>query len=687
MAFPSTHPAGTDAAAAGHHEPLGSTLRDGGANFAVIAPRATTVTLCLFDEDGSEVRIPMQHRYARTWAVFVPGVRPGARYGYRVDGPWDPDRGLLFNPAKLLIDPYTRATIGTVDDYDVLNPFRTDHPNLRDERDSARSTLRSVVVAQEPPMASNRIRLSPDDLVIYEAHVRGLTAQHPEVPHEERGTFQGAAHPAVLRHLTSLGVNAIEFLPVQQGVSEPFLGPLGLTNYWNYSPIAWFAPHAPYSAAVRAGLHGGQIMEFRTMVQRYHEAGLAVIIDVVYNHTAEGRVDGPMLGYRGLANHEYYRVDADNPRAYLDTSGCGNSVRTEDAVTLRLILDSLRYWVQQMDVDGFRFDLATSLGRERGVFDWSAGFLDALQADPVLREVLLIAEPWDVGNADAYQVGGFPAGWLDWNDRYRDVVRDFWRGIPGTQRELASAISGSAEMFGWRHQGPAASVNFITAHDGFTLTDLVSYQHKHNEANGQHNVDGADDNRSWNCGVEGPTDDVAINTLRQQQMRSMVGMLLLSWGTPMITMGDELGRTQSGNNNAYCQDNPTSWIDWQHADPALREFTADAIRLRGEHPILRAGQYPGAAELTWLCPDGSVMDEDDWHDPSARSIIWLVTPSQGVPFVVIANAWDQALACCPPLSGAWSDWLVRMSTAGVLPRLGDTWDFPAHSLTVLVRRT
>ena len=677
-------PAGT--AVAGNHEPLGSTLRDGGANFAIVAPGATEVTLCLFDDAGTEVRIPMTHRYARTWAVFVSGVRPGATYGYRVDGPWDPDHGLLFNPAKLLIDPYARATVGTVDDYDVLHPYRTDQPQVRDDRDSASSTLRSIVVAEGPTTALTRPRVSPEDLVIYEAHVRGLTMQHPEVPPSERGTYRGAAHPAVLSHLHSLGVNAIEFLPIHQGVSEPFLAPLGLTNYWNYSPIAWFAPHAPYSAAVRSGLHGGQIEECRTMVERYHEAGIAVILDVVYNHTAEGRFDGPMLGYRGLANREYYRVDVDNPRAYLDTTGCGNAVRTEDATTLRLILDSLRYWVEQMGVDGFRFDLATSLGREHGVFDRSSGFLNALHADPVLREVLLIAEPWDVGSADSYQVGGFPAGWHDWNDRYRDVVRDFWRGVPGRQRELASAISGSAEIFGWRHQGPAASVNFVTAHDGFTLADLVSYQHKHNEANGQHNVDGTDDNRSWNCGVEGPTDDISINVLRQQQMRSILGMLLLSWGTPMITMGDELGRTQSGNNNAYCQDNPTSWLDWQSTDHAMWEFTADAIRCRREQPILRAGHFPGPAELTWLCPDGSVMGEDDWHDPSARSILWLVTPRQGTPFLVVANAWDQALACCPPLSGTWSDWQVRMSTAGVPPRLADAWAFPAHSLTMLVRR-
>ena len=667
------------------HEPLGATLRDGGANFAVAAPQATAVTVCLFGVDGAEVRIPMTSRHGRTWAVFVPGVTAGTPYGFRVDGPWDPDHGLVFNPAKLLIDPYARATVGTVIDADALRPFRLDDATRRDDRDSAASTLLGLVMPQTPMFSSNGRRVTPGDLVIYEAHVRGLTERHPDVPESQRGTYQGAAHPAVLRHLTSLGVNAIEFLPVQQGVSEPFLAPLGLTNYWNYSPIAWFAPHAQYSAAVRAGQHGGQIAEFRDMVQRYHDAGIAVILDVVYNHTAEGRIDGPMLSYRGLANREYYRVDPRDPRSYLDTTGCGNSVRCEDPITLRLILDSLRYWVCQMGVDGFRFDLATSLGREDGRFDPSSGFLDAIHADPILRDVLLIAEPWDVSDSDGYQVGGFPVGWHDWNDRYRDVVRDFWRGVPGKQRDLASVVSGSAEIFGWRHQGPTASINFVTAHDGFTLADLVMYDHKHNEANGQLNLDGAHDNRSWNCGVEGPTDDDTITSLRQQQMRSMLGTLLLSWGVPMMSMGDELGRTQSGNNNAYCQDNAISWIDWQSADAGMQAFTTDAIRLRREHPLLQSAHYPGPAELTWLRPDGAQMSEDDWHDPSARSIIWLVTPQNGARLLVIANAWDQALGCSAPLRSAWSDWRVRLSSAEAPPGAAETRAFPPHSLTVLIR--
>ena len=630
----------------------------------------------------------MPARYGATWSVFVPGVTAGTRYGFRVDGPWDPDRGYVFNPAKLLIDPYARATTGAVRDYATLSAFVPGSLSIRDDRDSAADTLLGIVL---PPVDAvspkRRTRPSTRDLIIYEAHVRGLTARHPDVPDALRGTFAGAAHPAVLEHLTNLGINAVEFLPVQQGVSEPFLAPLGLTNYWNYSPIAWFAPHAEYSAEVRAGRIGHQVEEFQAMVHAFHEAGIAVLLDVVYNHTAEGQLAGPMLSLRGLANHEYYRLDPFEPAQYLDTTGCGNAIRTEDPLSLRLILDSLRYWVDCMGVDGFRFDLATTLGREHGDFHWSATFFDAIHADPLLRSVILIDEPWDVGRADSHQTGGFPPGWHDWNDRYRDAVRDFWRGRPGVQRDLAHALSGSAGLFGWRHQGPQASVNFVTAHDGFTLADLVSFHDKRNDANGQENTDGTSDNRSWNCGVEGPTTEPAILELRGQQARSLIASLLLSWGIPMITMGDELGRTQQGNNNAYCQDNELSWVDWPHADRGLTSFVQDLIAFRVKHPVLRSTDYPGERELIWFRPDGAAMEADDWHDPSARSLAWAVTPNGRVDeaaFVVLCNAWTDPVSYHAPLRTTWANWRVQVATGPAPLVSGDVLTVPEHSLSVLV---
>ncbi|MET9402828.1 glycogen debranching protein GlgX [Kitasatospora sp. NPDC002965] len=621
----------------GSWQPLGARFRtepDGlrGTNFALWAAGAEAVELCLFDEDDRETRHRLTEQDFQVWHGFVPGVLPGTRYGFRVHGRWDPWTGARWNPAKLLLDPYARAVDGCYTSHDAACAAARGWPEaevadtVRDNRDSAPYVPRSVVVQDDDDWYDDHRPKTPwAETVLYEVHVRGFTLRHPGVPPELRGTYAGLAHPAAVAHLTGLGVTAVELLPVHQHVSEDHLQARGLVNYWGYNTAAYFAPHAGYSAA---GSRGGQVGEFKRMVRALHAAGIEVILDVVYNHTAEGAELGPSLSLRGIDNSGYYRLPPNRPRGYADYTGCGNTLDTRRPQVIRLITDSLRYWVTEMGVDGFRFDLAAALARGGDAVDMDHPFLAAVAQDPVLSRVKLIAEPWDVGPG-GYQVGGFPPLWAEWNDRYRDTVRDFWRGARPDVRELGYRLTGSSDLYQRGGRRPYASVNFVTAHDGFTLRDLVSYDRKHNEANGEANRDGTDDNRSWNHGAEGETADPAVNSLRQRQLRNLTATLLLSAGVPMLTAGDEFGRTQGGNNNAYCQDNEVGWVDWSLlADPAWRglyEFTARLVRLRRAHPVLRqraffSGRAPapgGQPDLAWFTALGKEMTEADWFTPTA----------------------------------------------------------------------
>ena len=544
------------------------------------------------------------------WHGFVRGAGVGQRYGYRVSGPYDPAQGLRCNPAKLLLDPYAKATEGELAWGESLLGYHPDDPDKPSDLDSAPSMLRSLV--SDPSFAwgaDTRPDTRYRDTVIYELHVKGFTKTRPDVPPVLRGTYAGLACPPVVEYLVGLGVTAVELLPVHQFVTSRHLAARGLTDYWGYNTIGFFAPHDGYSAAARAGRAGGQIAEFQEMVKTLHAAGLEVLLDVVFNHTAEGSHLGPTLCFRGVDNPAYYRLNPDDPRRYVDTTGTGNSVNVDNPTCLRMIMDSLRYWVLNMHVDGFRFDLATTLARDRGSFHRLAALFHLVAQDPVISRIKLIAEPWDVGQADSYSVGRFPVLWREWNGRFRDTVRDFWRGTDGVLPEFATRISGSSDLYGATRHRPSASINFVTAHDGFTLRDLVSYERKHNEANGEDNRDGTDDNRSWNCGVEGPADDPEILALRARRSRALLGTLLLSRGIPMILGGDELGRTQHGNNNPYCQDNPTSWFDWRGADAGLTAYTRRLIALRRAHPALRRGAYvadPG--HDVWFAPGGPPDD-------------------------------------------------------------------------------
>ncbi len=605
----------------GRPAPLGATPDESGTNFAVASETAKRVVLCLFDAAGGETHLPLPVFDDGVWHGFVRGVRTGQRYGYRVVGPYDPARGLRCNPAKLLLDPYAKATEGELTWGESLFGYPPGDPDGRSGLDSAPAMLRSLVVDPSFAWGADRQLGTPyRDTIIYELHVKGFTQTRRDVPPELRGTYAGLASPPVLEYLAGLGVSAVELLPVHQFVGHGHLAARGLTNYWGYNTIGFFAPHDGYSAAVRAGRAGGQVAEFKAMVQALHAAGLEVLLDVVFNHTAEGSHLGPTLCFRGLDNPGYYRLAPDDLRRYVDTTGTGNSVNADNPTCLRMITDSLRYWVSEMHVDGFRFDLATTLARERGNFDRLAAFLSIVAQDPVISQIKLIAEPWDVGLPDSYSVGRFPALWREWNGRYRDTVRDFWRGNDGVLPDFATRIAGSSDLYGAARR-PRSSLNFITAHDGFTLRDLVSYNSKHNEANGEDNRDGSDDNRSWNCGVEGPVDDPEILALRARQARALLGTLLLSRGVPMILGGDELGRTQGGNNNAYCQDNSTSWFDWDAADAGLTEFTRQLIAVRRAHPALRHGAYladPGYA--VWFTPAGRAMTAADWDSPGSKSM-------------------------------------------------------------------
>jgi isoamylase len=611
---------------AGEPYPLGATFDGLGTNFSVFSRVAEHVDLCLFDEVGMETRIQMPEMTAHTWHGYLPGLGPGQRYGYRVHGPWDPTRGRRCNPQKLLLDPYARAIEGGVVWNDPIFGHVRSSPWRRDDTDSAAYVPRSIVVADDFDWGDDaRPRVPDHETIVYETHVKGLTMRHPDVPQGIRGTFAGLAHPAVIEHLLGLGVTSVELMPTHQFVHAGFLLDRGLRNYWGYDSIGYFAPHAEYASS---GSRGQQIGEFKAMVRALHAAGLEVILDVVYNHTGEGGHDGPTLSLRGLDNEAYYRLQPLDPSRYLDYTGTGNSLNMLEPHVLQLIMDSLRYWIEEMHVDGFRFDLAAALARELHAVDRLSAFFDIIQQDPVIRTVKLIAEPWDVGEG-GYQVGNFPAHWSEWNGRYRDTVRDLWRGRPGSLADFGRRFTGSADLYQADGRRPYASVNLVTSHDGFTLADLVSYDRKHNLANGDGDRDGDDDNRSFNHGVEGPTDDPAIRAVRARQQRNLLTTLFLSQGLPMLLGGDELGRTQHGNNNAYCHDSELSWYDWEATDHSLLDFTRQLIALRRSHPVFRRRRWftdgGNAAEDTprdidWLRPDGARMATSDWHRPEAAAI-------------------------------------------------------------------
>ncbi len=611
----------------GHPYPLGATYDGSGTNFALFSEVATRVELCLIDSDGTEARVDLPEVDGFVWHGYLPAVAPGQHYGFRVHGPYDPAAGHRCDPSKLLLDPYAKAVAGQIDGHESLYSYRFADPTRRNSLDSATHTMVSLVVnpyfdwgRDRPPSHEYH------DSVIYEAHVKGLTARHPNVPPDQRGTYLGLAHPAVIGHLTSLGVTAVELMPVHQFVNDSSLAAQGLTNYWGYNTIGFFAPHNGYAAFASSGQ---QVQEFKAMVKALHQADIEVILDVVYNHTAEGNDRGPTLSFRGIDNANYYRlVDSDRTH-YFDTTGTGNSLLMRSPHVLQLIMDSLRYWVQEMHVDGFRFDLAATLARQFHEVDRLSAFFDLVQQDPIVSQVKLIAEPWDLGDG-GYQVGGFPPLWTEWNGKYRDTVRDFWRSEPSTLGEFASRLSGSSDLYAHSGRRPLASINFVTAHDGFTLRDLVSYNEKHNAANGEDNRDGESFNRSWNCGVEGPTDDPEVTALRARQQRNFLATLLLSQGVPMMAHGDELGRTQAGNNNVYCQDNAISWVDWDldAERTALLEFARKVVGLRAAHPVFRRRRFfAGAAEhggqsalgdVVWLQPDGHLMQDSAWSGDQAR---------------------------------------------------------------------
>ncbi len=657
--------------------PLGATPGPGGTNFAVTSV-ADGVLLSLFDADGTETQVPLQERDGEVWHGFLPGVGPGQAYGYRATGPYDPRRGLRCNPAKLLLDPYARAIDGEVRFGPEVVGYAVDDPEAASTLDSAGHVPRSLVVDAPFDWSGRpRPRHTYADTVVYEVHVKGFTAAHPAVPEELRGTYAGLAHDAAVAHLVDLGVTTVELLPVHHSVPEPFLLERGLTNYWGYNTIGYFAPHAGYSAAVRAGRAGGQVAEFQAMVDALHGAGLEVILDVVFNHTAEGGHLGPTLCHRGLHNPAYYRLDPADPRHYVDTTGTGNSLNAGSPVSLQMIMDSLRYWLTEMGVDGYRFDLAPTLARQEGGFDKLSAFFDLVAQDPVVSRAKLIAEPWDVGRADSYDLGRFPPLWSEWNGRYRDVVRDFWRSHDGLLGEFAARFSGSSDLYAAAGRRPTASVNLVTVHDGFTLADLVAYNSKHNQANGEANRDGTDDNRSWNCGAEGPTTEPAVLELRDRQRRALLTTLLLSFGVPMLLGGDELGRTQQGNNNAYCQDNPITWFDWSAPDQELLGFTSRLIAIRRAHPVFRRRRFltgAEAAELAWYTPAGAPMTPADWQYPSARSVAVYLdgadapdraadgTPLTDDDFLLLVNAWWEPLDFLIPATRTDQRWEPEIDT-------------------------
>ncbi|HKA96375.1 MAG TPA: glycogen debranching protein GlgX [Streptosporangiaceae bacterium] len=671
--------AGKPAALPGSQFPLGATPRDGGTNFAVASGIADAMTLCLFDGAGNETQIPLREYDAGVWHGFVPGVGPGQAYGYRAAGPYDPARGLRCNPAKLLLDPYARAVSGEVTFGPEVLDYAAGNPGTPSALDSAGHVPRSVVAGGEFRWTDDpRPRRDYADTIIYEVHVKGFTMRHPGVPAELRGTYAGFAHEAAVGYLTDLGVTAVELLPVHQNAPESFLVQRGLTNYWGYNTIGYFAPHNGYSAAVRAGRPGGQVAEFKGMVNALHAAGLEVLLDVVFNHTCEAGRLGPTLCFRGLDNPAYYRLEPGDPGRYVDTTGTGNSLNAGDPVTLQLIMDSLRYWLIEMHVDGYRFDLAPTLARQDGGFDQVSAFFDLVSQDPVVSRAKLVAEPWDVGQMDSYDLGRFPPLWREWNGKYRDSMRDFWRSHQIGIGEFATRFAGSSDLYsGAQRRRPTASVNLFTVHDGFTLADLVSYNDKHNEANGENNRDGTDDNRSWNCGAEGPTTDPAILALRARQRRAMLTTELLSFGVPLLLGGDERCRTQQGNNNAYCQDNEITWFDWSSADEELLAYTRRLIAFREQHPVFRRRRFLAgkeASELGWFTFAGAPMTAADWANPGALSLAVYLDGSDdpdraadGAPlldddFLVLFNAWWEPLDFVIPETRAGTTWQAEIDS-------------------------
>jgi glycogen operon protein len=617
----------------GRPYPLGATWDGAGVNFALFSEHATAVALCLFEEadPGKEIRqIRIEERTDQVWHVYVPGIRPGALYAYRVNGPYDPAQGHRFNPAKALLDPYAKAIAGSLAWHDAFLDHRVGEDaddRTPDDRDSGPYLPKAVVVDPAFDWGDDRPPLTPwARTVIYEVHVKGFTRLHPDVPAALRGSYAGLATKAAVRHLTDLGVTAVELLPVHHSVTEQYQADRGFTNYWGYNSIGFFCPDSRFSSS---GHRGEQVAEFKRMVKRLHRAGIEVILDVVYNHTAEGNHLGPTLSFRGIDNAAYYRLAPDDPRIYVDYTGCGNTLNMRHPRTIQLLMDSLRYWVLEMHVDGFRFDLAAALARELHDVDRLSAFFDVIHQDPVISQVKLIAEPWDLGQG-GYQVGNFPVGWAEWNGKYRDTIRRYWKGDEGQVAELAYRLTGSSDLYEMGGRRPHASVNFVTAHDGFTLADLVSYNAKHNLANGEDNRDGTDDNNSWNCGAEGPTDDPEIITLRERQQRNFLATLFLSQGIPMLLGGDEMGRTQRGNNNAYCQDNELTWFDWTPTETGRRlmEFTRRLIRLKHAHPVFhrrmffqgRRIQGSAVKDLAWFRPDGQEMTDEEWQNSLSRCL-------------------------------------------------------------------
>ena len=684
--------------------PLGATFDGSGTNFALFSEAAQRVELCLIDEHGGETRVEVRESSAYIWHCYLPLVQPGQRYGYRVHGSYDPAAGNRANPSKLLLDPYAKATTEAIDWDPSLFSYDFDDPDSPNNEDSAAHMMLGVVVNPFFDWTGDRSLRTPySESFIYEAHVKGLTKLQQSVPERQRGTYAGLAHPSVIDHLQKLGVTAIELMPVHQFVNDGTLVEQGLNNYWGYNTIGFFAPHSAYSST---GDLGQQVQEFKGMVRSLHAAGIEVILDVVYNHTAEGNHMGPTLSFKGIDNEAYYRLMDDDKRYYMDYTGTGNTLNVRHPHVLQLIMDSLRYWVTEMHVDGFRFDLASALARDLYDVDKLSTFFELVQQDPIVSQVKLIAEPWDVGPG-GYQVGNFPSQWSEWNGQYRDTVRDFWRGEPSTLGEFASRIAGSADLYEHSGRRPMASINFVTAHDGFTIADLVSYNEKHNEANGEDNKDGDSHNRSWNSGAEGATDDPDIRSLRARQARNFIATLLLSQGVPMLLHGDELGRTQLGNNNTYAQDSELSWVHWDKADGPLIEFTAAVSRLRKEHPTFRRSRFfdgrPGKRvageslpDIVWLNTDGEPMASEDWDASLARTVAKFLNGAgirerdvrghdvTDVNFLLLFNADAEDVDFVLPPDEYAPAWEIVVDTAGVG---ADSIAHPAGAIQTVVGRS
>ncbi|HVF74237.1 MAG TPA: glycogen debranching protein GlgX [Acidimicrobiales bacterium] len=688
--------------------PLGATYDGAGTNFSLFSEVAERVELCLFDDDGTETRVELPEMTAFCWHGYLPNVGPGRRYGFRVYGPYDPANGARCNPSKLLLDPYATAVEGDIDWGEALFSYRFGEPDGPvNDLDSAPHMPKAVVTSPYFDWTDDRRPKRPwHETIVYEVHVKGFTARHPDIPEELRGTYAGLAHPVAIDYLQNLGVTAVELLPVHQFVQDSHLTEKGLRNYWGYNSIGYLAPHNDYSSS---GQRGEQVQEFKQMVKHLHDAGIEVILDVVYNHTAEGNHLGPVLSFKGIDNATYYRLVDKDKRFYYDTTGTGNSLNVRHPHVLQLIMDSLRYWVLEMHVDGFRFDLAATLARQFHEVDRLSAFFDLIQQDPVVSQVKLIAEPWDIGEG-GYQVGNFPPLWSEWNGKYRDCIRDYWRGEEQGLSEFAYRLTGSSDLYENDGRRPYASINFVTAHDGFTLRDLVSYNEKHNDANGEDNNDGESHNRSWNCGVEGPTDDPAVNELRAKQQRNYLATTFLSQGIPMLLGGDEMGRTQHGNNNAYCQDNEISWFDWENQDGELIAFTQRLVDLRKRHPIFRRRRWfqgrrlhgEDVADIAWFRPDGTEMNEDDWESGFAKSLAVFLN-GDAIPtrdprgqrivddsFLLLFNAYHENLDFALPPAPYGEGWIKVLDTADTFSegdqyKAGDQVNTTARSLAVLRR--